>query len=427
MAKRAVKRKVLVVTGTRAEFGLLLPVMRAIQKTRRLSLHVVATGSHLLPPARTAREVKAAFPKTITVPMQRAGKTGRLNDAAATGRGIEGITRVLARVKPDWVVVLGDRVEAFAAASAASIAGIAVCHIHGGDRAEGIADEAMRHAITKLSHLHCAATEQSRGRIVKMGERAEHVFNTGSPAIDGLRLMAPLNDRAAGPLANVGTIVLLHPSGRGDDYERVMAGSIIHAIDESAPGDVLVLAPNHDPGCSVIDSIWRTRAMTPEARVGHADGGPTGNGSTFIVLRKDNPNSINRINGRKWIYRPHLPRATFVGLLRRIAAVGDGLMIGNSSAGLIEASALGLNVVNVGPRQDGRERAGSFVDVSEADTLELMNAISRLRGLALDRSVLGGNTPAHPYGDGRAGPRIAALLAKLDPHDPTLLRKRNAY
>src|SRR5881394_368652 len=123
MAKRAVKRKVLVVTGTRAEFGLLLPVMRAIQQNKKLSLHVVATGSHLLPPARTVREVKAAFPKTITVPMQRAGKTSRLNDAAATGRGIEGLMRVIARVKPDWFVVLGDRIEAFAAASAASIAG----------------------------------------------------------------------------------------------------------------------------------------------------------------------------------------------------------------------------------------------------------------------------------------------------------------
>ena len=158
--------------------------MHAVQRTKRLKLQVVAAGPTFLPPARTIREVEAEFKLAARVPMQsasggpalRAGSS-RLADALATARGIDGFARAYARLKPDWVVVLGDRIEAFAAASAASIAGIAVCHIHGGDRAEGIADEAMRHAITKLSHLHCAATKLSAGASSKWA-RSPSMFTT---------------------------------------------------------------------------------------------------------------------------------------------------------------------------------------------------------------------------------------------------------
>ncbi|MBY0260816.1 MAG: UDP-N-acetylglucosamine 2-epimerase, partial [Phycisphaerales bacterium] len=138
--------RVAVVTGTRAEFGLLRPVMDAIKARKDLQLLVVAGGAHLLAPARTIREVESAYTVAATVPMQRPGQTGRAADAAALGRGVSGFAKAFADLKPDWVVVLGDRIEALAAGSAASVAGIAVCHIHGGDRAEGIADEAMRHA-----------------------------------------------------------------------------------------------------------------------------------------------------------------------------------------------------------------------------------------------------------------------------------------
>ncbi|MBL8991040.1 MAG: UDP-N-acetylglucosamine 2-epimerase (hydrolyzing) [Phycisphaerae bacterium] len=389
--------RVLIVTGSRAEFGLLRPVMDAVKRNRRLRLLVAVAGEHLLRPASTWREVAASYRIDARVPMQRAGDRGRAAHAAATGRGVEGFARAYRRLKPDWVVVLGDRVEAFAAASAASIAGIAVCHIHGGDRAEGIADEAMRHAITKLSHLHCAATKKSAARIVAMGEPKRNVHTTGSPAIDGLAAIKPMGDRDAGDLGDPIAVVLLHPSGVGPDADTLggcLATLLARLASRRATGRtdrVLLLEPNHDPGR---EHILRT-------------------------YRFSDTDHLPR--------RAHLPRPDFVALLKRLARTPGGLLIGNSSAGLIEAAAVGVPVVNFPPRQNGRERDRNVVD---ARGIALGAGAPRLGPAeALSRAlVLSGKLrPSRLFGDGRAGPRIAALLAKVDPRDPALLRKRNAY
>ena len=412
-ARRPAKLRVAVVTGTRAEFGLLVPVMRAVEKHKRLTLQVVAAGAHFLSPARTIRDVEAEFKVAARVPMQQPGKTGRHADAAALGRGVTGFTRAFARLKPDWVVVLGDRIEAFAAASAASIAGIAVCHIHGGDRAEGIADEAMRHAITKLSHLHCAATKRSAERVVRLGENPKRVHLTGSPAIDGLRGIKPMSDREAAEFGDPQSVVLLHPSGLADSSEAFLADAILGELSWCGLETVVVLSPNADPGSAAIRTVfdrWR-------------------HNETGVI-----PANLS-LSGRatpRFVFPDHLPRRTFVALLKRLALtrkVGTietrGLLIGNSSAGLIEAAAIGLPVVNIGERQSGRERAANVIDVPfkrsrmwSVGTLE--GAIGRA---TFDVKALGD----HPYGDGRAGPRIANLLARTNPHDPSLLRKRNAY
>ena len=208
-------RRIAVVTGTRAEFGLLEPVMRAVAARADQQLLVIPCGSHLISPALTYRDVKAAFGSSIVdaVPMQVAGRTGRAADVEALGKGVARFGRAFERCAPDWVVVLGDRIEAFAAASAASVGGRAVAHIHGGDRAEGVADEAMRHAITKLAHLHLAATEQSRERIVRMGERPEHVRCVGSPAIDALAAIRRWSPDAAARTRRPGHGAALPPGG----------------------------------------------------------------------------------------------------------------------------------------------------------------------------------------------------------------------
>lgn len=421
------RRRVLVVTGSRAEFGLLTPVMEAVRSRKGLELLVAAAGSHLLPPARTAREVEAAFGVDARVPMQKAGEARtRLNDARAVARGVDGFARAYARLKPDWVVVLGDRIEAFAAASAASVAGIAVCHIHGGDRAEGIADEAMRHAITKLSHLHCAATERSARRIVRMGERAEHVHVTGSPAIDGLDGIPAMSDgevEAVGEMRRPGhwklpaTVLLLHPDGTVDGTDPRTTFRWMRGVRDSGwvRSPVLALAPNHDAGREAVEELRRWG-----------------------------------FNQHHWRLVEHLPRARFVGLLKWMAARGVPL-VGNSSAGLIECAALGVPVVNLGPRQAGRERAGNVLDVPMGPggppAVPSVRRPARGRRLsavpgpaprgitivspdarraAMGRAA-GPHEPGSLFGDGRAGPRIAALLAKVDPRDPDLLRKRNAY
>lgn len=377
-------RDVCVVTGSRAEFGLLRTVMRAIDAHPALRLRVVAGGSHLLSPAHTIREVEASFPVAASVAMQRDDEPrDRAHDAIALGRGIEGFARAFADLSPSCVVVLGDRIEAFAAACAASVMGVPLAHLHGGDRAEGVADEAMRHAISKLAHLHFPATTMSGDRLVKMGEAPERVRVVGSPAIDGLNDIPAMGDAEHAALGSPYTILSLHPIGRTDSEERVDAETLLSVLRGRR---VVALMPNHDAGREGI--VRALRAASERRQV------------TLVE---------------------HLERDRFVALCRRVASEG-GVIVGNSSAGLIECAALTppLACVNVGPRQAGRERPPSVVDCRDMTADALSEAIGRASRLALTR-------PDHPYGDGQTGERVAAILASADLGDPSLVRKRNAY
>lgn len=376
-------RRIAVVTGSRAEFGLLRTVMHGVAERPELLLMVIAAGSHLISPAQTFYDVKREFAIADTVPMQVAGREGRLEDAESVGRGVARFTRAFAKLAPDWVVVLGDRIEAFAAAAAASIGGYALAHIHGGDRAEGVADEAMRHAITKLAHLHMAATAQSADRIIRMGEPASRVHVVGSPAIDELGGIPPLDDEAYRALGSPRAVVLFHPIGRHDEAEEFAAAAVLDGIRQAGfAGHTVALHPNHDPGRRGI--LRALESGLPPAAL-----------------------------------HSHMPRTQFVGLLKRVAMAG-GVMVGNSSAGLIEAAALGLAVVDVGDRQAGRERASNAVHTSDRDGSTIAAAIAQ--ACALDRSRF-----THPYGDGSSGKRCAALLASIDPRAGGFLRKHNAY
>lgn len=259
-------RTIAVVTGTRAEFGLLAPVMRAIDAHDGLHLHVIVTGAHLLGPAKTIDEVRAAFDVHAAIPMQQEDASGRDADAIALGRGIQGFAEQFARDRPDVVLVLGDRIEAFAAASAASVAGIHVAHVHGGDRAEGIADESIRHAISKLAHMHCPASEQSAQRLARMGEDPARITIVGSPAIDGLDSIRPMDDATFAALDEPGIVFLMHPCGRDRATER---GSAHAALEICCEADrVLALHPNHDPGREgIIEAIeMLSRHAGAEAR-----------------------------------------------------------------------------------------------------------------------------------------------------------------
>ncbi len=370
-------RRVAIVTGTRAEFGLLKPVMDAVRDRPEQELLVIAAGSHLIQPAETFREIKKRFEVADSIPMQTVGKTGRWADVEALGRGVARFGRSFERLAPAWVVVLGDRIEALAAASAASVGGIAVCHIHGGDRAVGVADEAMRHAITKLAHLHLPASEQSAERIKRMGERPEHVRVIGSPAIDGLEHVDAMDDATFEELGSPELVLLTHPIGRTDEAEEHAASLTLEALGDAR---TLALHPNHDPGREGV-----MRALL-------------GAGGKVMLVK-------------------HLDRARFVALLKRVGASG-GAMLGNSSAGLIEAGALGCPALNIGARQNGREHGSNVVHAVEG-----VDAIRE--GLEEARSLAGPFT--RPFGDGGAGPRAAAALSEIDPQRPGMIRKHCAY
>ncbi|MFG0246952.1 MAG: UDP-N-acetylglucosamine 2-epimerase [Phycisphaerales bacterium JB052] len=375
------QHKVMVVTGTRAEFGLLRPVMHAIHAHPALELYVVAAGSHLVQPAVTFREVKAEFAIADSIPMQTAGKVGRLHDVESLGKGIARFGRSYDMNSPDMVVVLGDRIEAFAAASAASVGGIPLAHIHGGDRAEGVADEAMRHAITKLAHVHFPASNMSAKRIVKMGEDPAQVFVVGSPAIDGLDEINPLGDGAFAQLGSPQIVVLMHPIGRKDDEESEAMRTVLESVTDKR---VLVLHPNLDPGRRGIMEAIESAPIDVQVREG-------------------------------------LPRDVFVGLLKRVGASG-GALVGNSSAGLIEASAIGCPSVDIGDRQHGRERCAGWTVHADEAVDSIHAALARATDPEAERS-------AHPYGDGTSGMQIADLISKVlgDPRSGQLMRKLCTY
>ena len=367
------RRRIAVATGSRAEFGLLQPVIRAIADHPELDLAVLVAGTHLLGPEPTVTEVEASFDVAARIPMQQPGETSRARDAEALGRGMSGFAAWIGAHTVDCMLVLGDRIEAFAAAAAASVAGIRVAHMHGGDRAPGIADEAMRHAITMLSHIHLPATQRSARRIIAMGELPTRVHVVGSPAIDGLDAISALDDETFDALGAPDIVVLQHPLGRDADHEQAVARGVFEACRRA--GRVLAMHPNHDPGREGV------LAAIHDAGLGECR---------------------------------HLPRHDFVGLLRRVR-----LLVGNSSAGLIECAALGVPSVNIGPRQEGRERPDNVLDVPDPrqdDFHEVQAAIA---------TALGGPraTAGHPFGDGDAGLRTASVLAGFAADSHPLAKK----
>lgn len=368
-------RRVCIVTGTRADYGLLRPVIRAVDAHPELEPLVVASGAHLLG-AGTISEVRRDVEVADIVPMQQPGKHTRMDDAEATGNGIARFARAFDWLEPDWVLVLGDRIEAFAAAAAAAIGGLGLAHVHGGDRAEGIADESMRHAISKLAHLHLAATESSAERLRRLGERPEHVHVVGSPAADGLDDISPIDDDQFSALGEPTVVLQTHPIGRPTEQEEHATGQALAALSEER---ILALMPNHDPG-----------------RLG--------------VVRAIQASGVPCIE--------HLPRDRFIGLLKRIASTG-GVLVGNSSAALIEGAVLRVPCVDIGERQAGRERAGNVIHADERAE-SIADALRAAR--TIDREAI-----VHPYADGTSGVRIAEHLVRTDPHDTSLLRKRCTY
>jgi UDP-hydrolysing UDP-N-acetyl-D-glucosamine 2-epimerase len=258
---------------------------------------------------------------------------------------------------------------------------VLLAHIHGGDRAEGVADEAMRHAITKLAHVHFPATNMSAKRIVKMGEDPAQVYVVGSSAIDGLDAINPLGDGAFAELGSPEAVVLMHPIGRSDEQEAEAMRTVFESVSDKR---VLVLHPNLDPGRRGIMDAIESAPIEVQVRAG-------------------------------------MPRDQFVGLLKRLGASG-GVLIGNSSAGLIEAAAIGCPSVDIGDRQSGRERCEGWTVHAEETVESIRDAIGRVSAENTSRV-------AHPYGDGTSGPQIAQHIAAVlstSGHD-RLVRKHCTY
>ena len=375
-------RSICYVSGTRADYGLMERTLLRVAHTPDLNLNVCVTGMHLSANyGRTVAEIeRAGLRISARIPVEVDGTDG-VSMAAGIATQLAAMVRLWQGERPSMVVVMGDRGEMLAGALAAIHLNIPVVHIHGGERS-GTVDEPVRHAISKLAHYHFAATEGSRARLVRMGEREEHVFVTGAPGLDGLPDLVPESRAelcaAAGldperPVA----LVIFHPVLQTSETAGAEMTEVLEGVIAAGP-QVLCFLPNSDAGGQ---AVRRTVA------------GYEGRGGFQIAQ--------------------HVTRDRYLSWLARA-----DVMAGNSSSGIIEAASFGLPVVNVGDRQHGRERNANTDDVEP------------VRGpieAALRRALHRGRKPVvNVYGDGRAAERIAALLATL-PLTGSVLKKSNAY
>lgn len=390
--RSATKRlRVAVVSGTRAEFGLLEPVLREIKKRRGFDLKLIVTGMHLLRRfGRTIDQIREAGWSVDAAVRMQTGQDNAADEAMAVGRGISGIARGLERLNCDIVVVLGDRIEAFAGACAAAVGRRVVAHIHGGDRAAGDVDESLRNAISRLAHVHLVASKDAGDRLRRMGEEPRRIHRVGAPGLDDIRLLRLAERKSRtrtdrwmannlGPLAESPYAVLIqHPCGQKASQEAAGTRNIVTAVELCGLNGVAIY-PNSDPGHQGIIQV------------------------------------LEKLPTDRWRVFSSLVRGDYLRLLSRAA-----VLVGNSSSGIIESASIGVNAINIGPRQEGRLRCGPNVLDSGPSTLAIARAIRQVHKQPRPR-------PGRSvYGDGRAAERIAKVLEGLV-ITPSLLQKRLTY
>lgn len=375
-------RKICFVTGSRADFGLLIWPMRAIRQTPGLALQLIATGMHLSPEfGYTVNNIEDEGFKVDEAVETLLSSDSGVGVAKSVGLGVIGFADAFARLKPDLVVVLGDRYETLAAAQAAMFMRLPMAHLFGGDVTEGAIDESIRHAISKMAHLHFATNADSARRLVQLGEDPSRVFTVGSPGIDSIKRLRLLDRDSVGreigmPLGERNALITFHPV-------TVEAHQSAGALDE-----LLAALSTLDAGFRLFFTLANAdaegRALNERIR-------------TFVSAR---PNAV---------------AVASLGQLRYISLMNEvDVVVGNSSSGIYEAPSLNAPSVDIGNRQKGRERAASVFHAAPERT-----AIAA----AIARALRRGRQPTiSPYGDGEASRRIAETIAAVSDFN-ALLRK----
>ena len=368
-------KSIAVVSVARSDYGILTPVMRGISEHPDLALQLVVAGMHLdEAQGRTIDQIRRdGWTIAETVEMTPASDSGRAV-ADAIGRGIAGFARAFQRFSPDLVVLLGDRFETLAAATAALPLRLPVAHIHGGEATFGALDDAFRHAITKMSHLHFAATREYAQRIIQMGEEEWRVTVSGAPGLDNIAdtpflSLKELAEHLCIPLPSPPVLVTFHPETAGETAAEQQLDALLGALSEVAL-PVVFTAANSDAGGRYI-----------AARI-----------DQFV---RQSPASY---------FAASLGTQAYFSLLKHAA-----VMVGNSSSGIIEAPSFGLPVVNIGTRQEGRVRASNVIDVGHKRR-EIADAIRQAVSPGFSEALEG---LSNPYGEGNAAPVIVDRLAEV--------------
>jgi GDP/UDP-N,N'-diacetylbacillosamine 2-epimerase (hydrolysing) len=368
------KRKICIVTGTRAEYGLLYWLMKYIDVDSDLELQIIATGMHLSPEfGNTYQQIEKdgfVIDKKIDMLLTSDSEVGITK---SMGLGLAGFADAYDNLMPDLIVVLGDRFEIFSAVSAAMIAKIPVAHLYGGELTEGAFDDSMRHSITKMSHLHFTATAEYKRRVIQLGEQADRVFNVGAIGIDNIKKLTLLSREKFEKsidfsLSNHNLLITFHPVTLEDNTAKEQFSNLLQVLDMQVDTHLIFTKANADTNGRIINQMIDEYVLLhPEKSIAH----------------------------------------TSLGQLRYLSAMQyiDGV-IGNSSSGLIEAPSYKIGTINIGDRQRGRIMAKSVINCDPSID-GIQSALNKLYSPVFQKQL---QKLENPYGNGGSSKKIVKII-----------------
>jgi len=373
------KRKICVITGSRAEYGLLRPLIEEICGDLDLRLQLLVTGMHLSPEfGLTYREIeKDGFKIDAKIDIQL-NSDASVGISKSMGLAMVGFARLYERLNPDLIVVLGDRFEIFSAASAALISRRPIAHLYGGEVTLGSFDDSFRHSVTKMSNLHFTSTEEYRKRVIQLGENPARVFNVGAIGLDNIKRLNFLSKQELErelrfKFNKRNLLVTFHPVTLEDDsVSQSQFKNLLDALNDLEDTNVIFTKANADPGGRLINALMDSYTKRSKCRA-----------VTFA--------SLGQIK--------------YLSTMQYVDA-----MVGNSSSGIMEAPSFKIGTINIGDRQQGRIRTGTTIDCRPTKEA-IKSAIKRLYSKEFQRKL---KTAKNPYGEGKAAKKIKKILKNYD-------------
>lgn len=367
------KKKLCVVTGTRAEYGLLYWLMKEIENDFDLELQIIATGMHLSPEfGLTYKEIEKEFVITKKIEMLLSSDTP-VGISKSMGLAQISFSECFEELSPDIVIVLGDRYEIFSAVSAAMIGRLPIAHLHGGETTEGAFDESIRHSITKMSHLHFTATDEYRNRVIQLGEDPRRVYNVGGMGIENIKRLKLLDKEALEEsigfkLDKRNLLVTFHPVTLEKSTAAEQLRELLAALDSLQDTHIVFTKANSDTDGRIINQML----------------------DEYVVK-----------NSHKAVIFTSLGQLRYLSALQFVDAV-----VGNSSSGLAEAPSFKIGTINIGDRQRGRIKAASVIDC-EPTKESILKAFDSLYSASFQEKL---KSVVNPYGDGIASKRIIEII-----------------
>jgi len=369
-------RKICIVTGTRADYGILSPLIKLVQKDKNLKLQLIVTGMHLSPEfGLTYKEIEKDFNIDKKIEILLSSDTP-IGISKSMGLAQISFAEAYEDLKPDILVVLGDRYEIFAAVSTATIFNIPIAHLHGGETTQGAFDEAFRHSITKMSHIHFTSTKEYQNRVIQLGEHPNNVFNVGAIGIDNIKNLKLLSKKEFEKSINFklnqkNIIVTFHPVTLENSTAKKQFQNLLDALDTLQNATIIFTKANSDTDGKIINSMI---------------------------------DKYTSQNTYKSVAFSSLGQLRYLSALQYVDAV-----VGNSSSGLIEAPSFQIATINIGDRQKGRVMASSVLNCKPS-TKDILSSFDKINSSEFQDNL---KATINPYGDGKTAKRIIKILKNI--------------